>query len=157
MTACGAVNSKAQPSPYWPPTRPELRKPTCPCMQSSVPTTGFMWVDQRNPGGYTTRLTWPLAAATTSILTPPTSWCRAFLIGRSLVAPPLAGLGVLAAGAFRCFAFALRPPARFFIEVPSWLHSCRARAAGVLEDVRTPSGLLGPSARSGFARRLREE
>jgi MFS family permease len=56
-TTSGAVKSKAQPSPYWPRTCPELRKPTCPCMHSAVPTIGFMCVDQRNPGGYTTRLT----------------------------------------------------------------------------------------------------
>src|SRR5215470_4139386 len=51
-------------------------------MHRSVPMTGFMWVDQRNPGGYTTRLTWPLAAITASIKTPPISWCWAPLIGR---------------------------------------------------------------------------
>src|SRR5215470_17733298 len=51
-------------------------------MHRSVPMTGFMWVDQRNPGGYTTRLTWPLAATTASIKTPPISWCWAPLIGR---------------------------------------------------------------------------
>src|SRR5437870_8239370 len=50
-TTCGATISNAQPSRYRPCTRPRARKPTCACMQYSVPTMGLMCVDQRKPGG----------------------------------------------------------------------------------------------------------
>src|SRR5947199_6868961 len=41
-TTCGATISNAQPSRYRPCTRPRARKPTCACMQYSVPTMGLM-------------------------------------------------------------------------------------------------------------------
>src|SRR6476620_9862662 len=47
--------------------------PTCACMQRSVPTVGFMSTDQRNPGGYTMRLTRASPARPTSRRTWPTS------------------------------------------------------------------------------------
>jgi acyl-CoA synthetase (AMP-forming)/AMP-acid ligase II len=128
-TTCGAANSKTQPSPYFPWTLPEVRNPTCPCMHSSVPMSGFMWVDQRNPGGYTTRLIWPLAAATESILRPAISWCRAPLIARSPAPAGFATLYPLATGAFRRLAFGLFPLPRFTIDVPSLPLPCRARDA----------------------------
>ena len=72
-TTCGATSSRAQPSGYSIRIAPLARKPTCPCMQRSVPTSGFMSTDQRNPGGYTTRFTRAAPARPISSRTPPTS------------------------------------------------------------------------------------
>ena len=49
-TICGARCSITQPSAYSMWISPDARKPTCACMHRSVPTTGFMSTDQRNPG-----------------------------------------------------------------------------------------------------------
>src|SRR3989442_10243578 len=64
--------------------RPRARNPTCACMQRFVPTIDFMWVDHRNPGGYTRRLTRPSPVRRTSSWTPPTSrWSASFMGARS--------------------------------------------------------------------------
>src|SRR6185369_1591533 len=52
---------------------PWTRKPTWACMHNSVPTTGFISTDHRNPGGYTIRLTLPAPALPTSSSTWPAS------------------------------------------------------------------------------------
>src|SRR6185503_6373797 len=50
-TICGARCAITQPSGYSMWISPCTRKPTCACMQSSVPTTGFMSRDHLNPAG----------------------------------------------------------------------------------------------------------